>query len=58
MCESGRVYRLPKCGLVKPDGKTRFIGWAGSNGKRYDDEMLIFNLAQPGETVRMTAIWE
>ena len=40
-----------------PSGK-RFAGWACSNGKRYDDGMLVFNLAQPGETVTMTAIWE
>jgi len=26
--------------------------------QRYDDGMLVFNLAQPGETVTMTAIWE
>lgn len=58
MCEAGHVYKLPKCGFVRPEGKTRFVGWAGPNGRRYDDEMLVFNLAQSGGTVTMTAIWE
>ena len=55
--ETGRVYNLPRCTFTPPNGK-RFAGWAGSNGKRYDDGMLVFDLAQPGETVTMTAIWE
>ena len=51
-----RVVALPKC-MFEKSGK-RFAGWACSNGRRYDDGMLVFNLAQPGETVTMTAIWE
>ena len=53
----GCIYKLPECTLTPPSGK-RFAGWACSNGRRYDDGMLVFNLAQPGETVTMTAIWE
>ena len=52
--EANRVYKLPKCKLTPPDNKKRFAGWAGSNGKQYDDEMLVFNLGD----VTMTAIWE
>lgn len=51
---SGRVYKLPKCTFTPPEGKTHFAGWACSNGRRYDDEMLVFNLGD----VTMTAIWE
>ena len=53
----GRVYKLPACTFTPPAGK-RFAGWACSNGRRYDDGMLVFDLAEPGETVTMTAIWE
>ena len=56
-CESGRVYSLAICTFSPPAGK-RFAGWACSNGRRYDDGMLVFDLAKPGETVTMTAIWE
>ena len=58
ICVVGRIYKLPKCGFAKPEGKTRFAGWSGADGRRYDDEMLVFDLAKPGETVTMTAIWE
>lgn len=53
-----KVYKLPRCTATPPSGKTRFVGWACSNGKSYDDGVLVFNLAEPGETVTMTAIWE
>lgn len=33
-------------------------GWACLNGRRYDDGMLVFNLAPLGETVTMDAVWE
>lgn len=56
--EVNHVYKLPKCTLTPPVNKKRFVGWACSDGRRYDDEMLIFNLAKPGEKVTMTAIWE
>ena len=52
----GKVFALPK-GLLPAAGR-RFAGWACSNGRRYDDGMLVFDLAKPGETVTMTAIWE
>ena len=50
----GRVYKLPKCTLKPPAGKSHFVGWACSNGRRYDDEMLVFDLGD----VTMTAIWQ
>jgi len=56
-CETNKVYSLPPNNFIPPVGKC-FAGWQCSNGKRYDDGMLVFNLAQPGETVTMTAIWE
>ena len=55
--DCGGVHNLPPCPFTPPSGK-RFAGWACSNGRRYDDGMLVFNLAKPGETVTMTAIWE
>ena len=55
-CTSNKAYNLTKCTFRK-SGK-RFAGWACSNGRRYDDGMLVFDLAQPGETVTMTAVWE
>ena len=48
------VRKLTKCAFAPPAGKTAFAGWAGSNGRRYDDEMLVFNLG----SVTMTAIWK
>ena len=53
----GCVGKLPANTFTPPDGKL-FAGWACSNGRRYDDGVLVFNLAEPGETVTMTAIWE
>lgn len=53
----GKVFKLPKCTLIPPEGK-KFAGWRGSNGKRYDDEMLVFNLAEPSESLIFTAIWQ
>ena len=49
-CETGKVYCLPT---------TEGCRWKSSaNDRLYDGGLLIFNLAQPGETVTMTAIWE
>lgn len=57
-CAHGRVYALAKCAFKAPDGKT-FAGWRSSkNGKLYADGILVFDLAEPGETVTMTAIWK
>lgn len=56
MCERGKIYTLAKCAFRKT-GKT-FKGWAGSNGKRYDDGVLVFNAAAEGATLTLTAIWE
>ena len=56
-CVRDAVYCLPTNSFSAPAGK-RFAGWACSNGRRYDDGMLVFDLAKPGETVTMTAIWE
>ena len=55
-CRIGQVYNLPKCAFTKT-GKA-FKGWAGSNGRRYDDGVLIFNAAAEGKTLTLTAIWE
>ena len=51
---ANEVRKLPKCTFTPPAGKKAFAGWAGSNGRRYDDEMLVFNLG----SVTMTAIWK
>lgn len=59
-CEVGKTYKLPVVDnrtFTAPAGK-KLAGWRCSNGKRYDDGMLIFNLANSGGTVTMTAIWE
>ena len=50
----GKVYNLPKCAFKKT-GKT-FKGWAGSNDKRYDDGVLVFNAAEEGAPLTLTAI--
>lgn len=52
-CRLGRVYKLPKWTADK-----RIVGWGGSNGRRYDDEMLVFDLAKPGESITMSPILE
>ena len=56
LLERGEVRALPN--YSGTHGNDHFAGWACSNGRRYDDGMLVFDLAQPGETVTMTAIWE
>ena len=57
--EREQVVNLPVvASLFAPPPGKRFVGWACSNGRRYDDGMLVFDLAEPGETVTMTAIWE
>ncbi len=54
----GVVAKLNPCGFVHPAGK-KFAGWRREgSGRRYDDGMLVFNLAEPGEIVTLTAIWE
>lgn len=55
-CESDVVYNLPACAFTC-SGKT-FAGWLGSNGRRYDNRVLVFNLAEDGETVTLTAQWK
>ena len=45
------------CAFAAPAGK-KFAGWRGDNGRRYDDGMLVFNLAGPGEVVTLTAVWD
>ena len=52
-----KVYKLPSCAFEPPAGK-RFAGWIGPDGRRYDDGVLVFNLAPAGGTMTMTAIWE
>lgn len=49
-CEPGKVYSLPAV-----DG----YRWKSSaNNRLYDGGLLVFDLAEPGETVTMTAVWE
>ena len=56
--EPGKVAKLNPCALAAPRGR-KFAGWRrADNGRRYDDGMLVFNLAEPGEVVTLTAIWE
>lgn len=55
--EPGRVYNLPANPFAPPEGK-RFVGWTGSNGRRYDDRMLVFNIGTSNTVVTLTAIWE
>ena len=55
-CKQNAIYRLTK-NAYKKSGKT-FKGWRGSNGKRYDDQVLIFNLALPETVLTLTAVWE
>ena len=52
-----KVYALPKNAFVRADKKT-FRGWAGSNGRRYDGGLAVFNLAESGKTLVLTAIWQ
>ena len=57
--EFGRVYKLPNSStLTPPQGKTAFAGWTCTNGRRYDDGMLVFSLAGSGRSVTMTALWQ
>ena len=54
----GKVAKLNPCAFSPPAGK-RFAGWRrADNGRRYDDGVLVFDLAGPGEVVTLTAIWE
>lgn len=56
-CTCDKVYALPKNEFRH--ATKRFVGWrCAETGRRYDDEMLVFNLAQPRGEVTMTAIWE
>ena len=54
----GKVATLNPCTFAAPAGK-RFAGWRrADNGRRYDDGVLVFNLADAGQVVVFTAIWE
>ena len=61
MCPYGQVCALPQAkGRISKPGWS-FVGWQwklNNKSRLYDDGMLVFNLAEPGETVTMTAIWE
>ena len=58
ICAQGRVYNLDPCSFKAPSGKT-FEGWVCKDAhKLYDDGVLIFDLAAPGETVTLTAAWK
>lgn len=52
----GQVGNLPRCAFSFW-GKT-FKGWAGSNGRHYDDGILIFDAVKADQTMTLTAIWD
>ena len=54
----GKVVKLNSCGFVHPSGG-KFAGWRRKDtGRRYDDGVLVFNLAESGAKVVMEAVWE
>ena len=54
----GTVAKLNRCAFVHPSGK-RFAGWRRTDtNRRYDDGIMVFNLAGPGAVVAMEAVWE
>ena len=59
----GKVARIRSCAFVHPSG-LRFAGWKRTVDinkglyRRYDDGVLVFNLAEPGAVVVMEAVWE
>lgn len=55
-CETDRVYALAPCAFTH--STKSFAGWLGSNGKRYDDGVMIFNAVEAGGVLTLTAIWE
>ena len=54
--ECGKVYNIPHPECL--DAKAGFAGWAGSNGRRYDPGVLVFDLVPAGGTITLTAILE
>jgi uncharacterized repeat protein (TIGR02543 family) len=60
---ASKVAKLSPCTLAAPRGK-KFAGWRrlvdAEKGvyRRYDDGVLVFNLADPGAVVVMEAVWE
>ena len=56
---AGKVAKLNPCAFAAPAGK-RFAGWRRKdNGRRYDDGMLVFNLAsEDGTVIVLEAVWE
>lgn len=55
---AGQIFNLPECEFLPPEDGVVFAGWLGSDGKRYDDGVLVFDLAEPGGKVTLTAVWE
>jgi uncharacterized repeat protein (TIGR02543 family) len=56
--EVGKVAKLKPCVFAAPAGK-RFAGWRRADtGRRYDDGVMVFNLAGPGAVVVMEAVWD
>ena len=55
---AGKVAKLNTCAFSPPGGK-RFAGWRrADNGRRYDDGVMVFDLAAPGDVVVMEAVWD
>jgi len=57
--ELGKVAKLNPCVFTAPAGKG-FAGWRRKgDGRRYDDEVMIFNLAsEPGAVIVLEAVWK
>lgn len=56
-CVYDSVYSLSTNKFT--NGGKKFDGWwCEQTGRRYDPDMLIFNLTNQGETVTMTAVWD
>ena len=55
----GKVAKLNPCAFTPPAGK-RFAGWRRKGtGRRYDDGVMVFNLAsESGAVVVLEAVWE
>lgn len=55
----GSVDKLPLAStFITPPAGRKFAGWMCTNGKRYDDGMLVYNLADDDGYVKMVAIWK
>lgn len=57
ICVRGQVYNLVKNAFVRSG--FAFKGWwCSETGKLYEDGVLVFDLAEEGKWVTLTAVWE